>query len=186
MSDWRGDNNPGHQRRLALWRAIEEEFGEPLKSVIQGLREQDKGNSWRTVAGCLGVSRCTLLEWRRALDLPLNKHGNVYDPSSVPEYTATDEKAQELGYEDAVDAVLDLRLKQRLTLSESAKALGVHPSTVAAYTPPAIRGAIYNRSEGWWIQRRQWARDMLQRRKMKYRHGGHPFNYDNDILFHKR
>jgi hypothetical protein len=128
------------------------------------------------------VSRCTLLEWRKALELPLDKHDNMFDPSSTPERTPTDIKAQALGYEDAKDAVLDLRLVQGLTLAEAAKVLDVHPSTILSYTPTTVRGRIYNRSEAWWVQRRQWARDMMERFRNSHRRR-HPFSRDNDILF---
>ena len=66
MSKWKGDANPGHQRRIALWRALEAEFNEPIADTIQGLREQ--GNTWRTVAGALGINLSTLQEWRKALN----------------------------------------------------------------------------------------------------------------------
>lgn len=157
MSRWQGDSNPGHQRRLAQWREIEQEFGEPVHDTIQGLRAQ--GNTWRTVAGALGVSLSTLQDWRRALGLPLDSHVQIYDPSSLPKYTPTDRKARALGYEDATDAVLDMRLCQGLTLWQAARRLGVHPQTVSDYTPRRLRdGSIYNRSARWWKVRREQAR----------------------------
>lgn len=186
MSDWHGDSNPGHQRRLERWREIEEEFGEPLADVIQGLRKQDGGNSWRTVAGVLECSLSTLLEWRQALNLPTDQHANVYDPSSTPDLTPTDRKAQALGYDDAVDAVLDLRLRQRLTLREAGDILGVHPVTVGRLTPKEARG-IYNRSARWWESRHEQVKQMtaisiVRRQKCKE---PHPFSYGNDLIFKK-
>lgn len=182
-SHWKGNDNPGHKHRLALWRQIEDEFEEPIADVIIGLREQ--GNSWRTVAGCLNISLGTLVEWRKVLGMPLGKHDNVYDPSSLPETTPTDRKAQALGYHDATDAVLDMRLKQRLTIREAAEQLGVHYTTITAYTPPELRGTIYNRSSRWWKQRRRWASDMLERFKTKRTldKNWHPFNQKNELIF---
>jgi hypothetical protein len=161
MSDWRGNSNPGHARRLALWQALEEDFGEPLADTIQGLCEQ--GNSWRTVAGALGISLSTLREWRRALDLPLDTHDKLRDESSTPEQTQTDERAIALGYQNAEDAVLDMRLVQHLTIQQASIVLGVHPATIMNYTPKKIRGSIYNRSEYWWEVRRQQARAMNEK-----------------------
>jgi len=183
--NWQGDSNPGHKRRLALWRAIEAEFGEPLANVIQGLREQDGGNSWRTVAGCLGVSLSTLQEWRKALDLPLNLHDQVYDPSSTPELTPTDRKAQALGYENATDAVLDMRLREGLTTRQAGKKLGVHWETISRYTPPEMRSEIYNRSEEWWKQRREQCAAMTEQNRVRRSQdkNEHPFNYANNLIF---
>jgi DNA invertase Pin-like site-specific DNA recombinase len=152
MSSWQGNANPGHRRRLALWHAIETEFDEPIRDVIQGLREQ--GNSWRTVAGALGVSLSTLQEWRKALNMQLNHADKVFDPSSLPRYTPTDCKARALGYEDAQDAVLEMRCKDQLTIKQVARILGIHYTTVTRYTPSELRGAIYNRSTRWWEIRR--------------------------------
>lgn len=152
MSDWSGDANPGHQRRVQLQRAIEDEFGEPLADVIRGMREQ--GNSWRTVAGALGVCPYTLQMWRHNLDLTLDQHDNVFDPSSRPECTPTDRKARTMGYENATDAVISMRLTEGLTVQQAAEKLGVHRATVLRYTPRRLRGAVYNRPARWWQVRR--------------------------------
>jgi len=144
--------------RTELWQSIEEEFGEPVAEVIQGLREVDGGNSWRTVAGCLGVSLSTLVEWRHALGLEVNASKQKYDPSSwhngVP-VNHLDNKAQAMGYDNAVDAVLDLRMVQGLTIKQAAGKLGVHYDTITNHTPPEMRGEIYNRSPIWWKVRRE-------------------------------
>lgn len=176
----------GRERRLQMWAAIEVEFDEPVRDVIAGLREM--GNSWRTVAGALEISRSTLQEWRHELGLPFDQHDNVYDPSSTPESTPTDGKAQALGYANAIDAVLDMRLTQKLTLRQAAYKLDVHPQTIVRYTPERLRGAIYNRSEYWWKQRRQWAAEMLRRFKIKYGDRSisrHPFDCDNDSMWRR-
>lgn len=134
---WQGKRNPGHSRRLALWRQLEAEFGEPLPDIIIGLREQ--GNSWRTVAGALGVSQDTLIEWRKALGLPIDPSSQVYDPSSFAAPTPTDARAKALGYSDAACAIADMRLKG-MTLKEIGVRLGVHPVYVGALSPPHVKG----------------------------------------------
>jgi len=177
----------GRERRLKMWAEIEAEFGEPVRDVIVGLREQ--GNSWRTVAGALGTTLVTLQEWRKELGLPLDRSIQIYDPSSLPEHTPTDILARELGYKDATEAVLDMRLKQGLTLEQVAERLGVCIGTVLRYTPKKLRGSIYNRSEKWWALRREQVKEMTKRWKAKYRGKGraiHPFDRDDDILFAKK
>jgi len=182
MNDWRGDKNPGHKRRMERWRQIEDEFGEPVADVITGLREQ--GNSWRTVAGCLEVSKSVLQEWRRTLGLEFDKNHKIFDESSLPELSPLDEKAVALGYKNKVDAIIDLRLRQGKTIKEAGEILGCHYQTVALYSPPEIRG-IYNHSErGRQVHRRQIiaaGKKLLEKRK-KDRYW-HPFDRDNDILF---
>lgn len=181
MSDWRGENNPGHQRRRALWRDIEREFDEPLRDVIAGMREQ--GNSWRTVAGALGVHRSTLLQWRKALRLPLDQHANVKDASSVAERTPLDQKARALGYEDAIDAVIQMRLVDGMQLVEVARVLDCHINTVCNYTPRQLRGTIYVRSERWWRVRRQQAQRMAKLAVASRAVKGHLFHALNDEVF---
>lgn len=179
----------GRERRLRMWAEIEAEFGEPVRDVIVGLREQR--NSWRTVAGTLGVSLSTLQEWRKELGLPLDRSIQIYDPSSLPEHTPTDIHilARKLGYENATEAVLDMRLKQKLTLEQAARKLGVCIGTILRYTPKRLRGLIYNRSEKWWCVRRAQVAEMTKKWKAKYSgkgHSVHPFDKDDDVLFAKR
>lgn len=57
-------------RTCRRWGAIHAEYGEPVKDVIQGLRQQ--GATWRTVAGALDISQPTLLSWRHKLALPVD------------------------------------------------------------------------------------------------------------------
>lgn len=161
-SHWRGDNNPGHKRRMKIWAQIEDEFDEPISDVIMGLREQDGGNSWRTVAGCLDVSPQTLLEWRHALGLDVDATDQKYDPSSYKSgkpHNHLDHRAKALGYENAIDAVTEMRLKRGLTIKETAQVLGCHYQTVSLHTPDGIKG-LYNRSEYWWKVRREQCRKM--------------------------
>ena len=171
----------GHERRIRLWDEIEREFGESVADVIMGLRTQ--GNSWRTVCGVLDVSLGTLQKWRIVLGLPMDRVVKVFDPSSLPEYSPANLKARALGYTGMREAVIDLRTKQGKTIKEAAQVLGVHWQTVSDYTPEEIRGT-YNRSDYWWKQRRQWAKDMLARFKAKREKNKkwHPFNQENEKM----
>lgn len=174
--DWQGANNPAHQRRLARWVAIEAEFGEPLRDVIVGLREQ--GNSWRTVAGTLDVSLAALQEWRKALGLPLDTHDKLRDPSSHRHMPKSERRARELGYPSLHEALLDMRVRQRLTIFQIADRLGVHYGTVSAHMPRKIRGKLRNRSPH--------ARAALQRRNRETRRpapADHPWREDNEAVF---
>lgn len=137
---WQGNNNPGHQRRMAMWRAIEEEFGEPIRDVISGMRLL--GYSWRTIAGALGVCRVTIIEWRHALGLPVGDNKVIRD---VLPPRPSDLQAQRLGYPDAPAAIADLRIVHGLGIHEVGRRLGLHPTTVSTLSPPHIRGVRYGR-----------------------------------------
>lgn len=184
MTTWQGNNNPGHKRRLKLWHQIEDEFGESIADIITGLREQ--GNSWRTVAGCLNTSSSVLLEWRKALGLELNKSQKIFDESSLPELSPLDQKAIALGYENKIDAIIDLRIRQKKTIKEAGKILGCHYATVSYYSPPEVRGT-YNQSENGKKVHQDQCRKM-NKILTKKRHSDrywHPFDRDNDILFRR-
>lgn len=171
--NWQGDNNPGHARRLSLWQAIEDEFDEPLADVIAGLREQ--GNTWRTVAGALGVSLSVLVEWRKALGLPLNQREQTYDPSSPAQPNKSDINACALGYNDASSAIADMRLKG-MTLKEIGEKLNIHPVHVCKLSPPPIKGIHNTSARGAAVHREQ-----VKHRKRGGRE--HIWSKDNDILF---
>lgn len=182
MSHWAGDNNPGHKRRMRLWQQIEHEFDEPIADVIVGLREQ--GNSWRTVAGCLDVSRGTLQEWRKLLGLKLDKNDNVFDESSLPELSPLDHKAIELGYKNKVDAIIDLRMGQKKTIKEAAAILKCHYQTISLYSPMEVK-YTYNVSK---IGAAKRIKNLKLARKgfiekQRENPGWHPFAKDNGILF---
>lgn len=126
---------------------IEAEFGAPLRDVILNLREVGGGSTWRTVAGVLGISRNTLREWRRALDLVVGRPGSggYTDPLSYPHGVHTkslEHRAIEAGYESGTEWVLELRLRRGFSRRQAAEVLGVHPETVSCYTPKVMRGCI--------------------------------------------
>jgi len=173
-SQWQGQNNPGALRRQALWRAIEEEFDEPLTDVILGLREQ--GNSWRTVAGALGTSYSVLQEWRHVLGLPINRLDKIYDPSSCPAVRASDVKAQAFGYPDAPTAIADLRANHGLTLKQIGERLGIHYAYISKLSPASVKGIHNTSTQGHAVHCRQL--EHVAR-------GGpdHPWSKDNDIVF---
>lgn len=170
---WRGQQNPGHQRRLAQWRAIEEEFGESLADIIMGLRAQ--GNSWRTVAGALDTNLGTLQQWRHALKLPIDHRRKQYDPSSLSAPRRSDVNAQRLGYRDAPNAIADLR-QRGLTLKEIGAKLGLHPRYVGVLSPACVKG-IHNHSAA--------GRQVHRQQALARKHGGpeHPWSEDDAILF---
>lgn len=174
-------------KRDAMWRRIEEEFGEPIADVIIGLREVDGGNSWRTVAGCLGCSISTLYLWRRDLGLPLDQAENVYDDSSRSGFTPTDIKAQALGYDDAAAAIRDMRLSQSMTVNQIAAKLGCHVSSVVRHTPDGVKGT-YNRSDRWWEVRREQCRIMTEENRARRAHdkNDHVWNGYNRLVFRSR
>jgi hypothetical protein len=188
MSKWAGNGNPGHLRRLQRQQEIEAGFDEPLADVIVGLREQDGGNSWRTVAGTLGVSLSTLAEWRKALGLPLDTHCKRHDPSSTPELTPCDLKAIVAGYPSMREAVIDLRLRQGKTLKEAAEILNCHPGTIYEYMPRELRGALYGRSERWWRVRRAQCTRMTELNKQHHATNKehHYWNKANRLLFKRQ
>jgi hypothetical protein len=161
--------------RQKLWNRIESEFEEPVKDVIAGMREQ--GCSWGTIAGVLGVSTRALFNWRKLFGLPIDKSAHKHDNRSS--VTETDRKAMMLGYQNATEAIIDMRLVQRKRCCEVASKLGVSEFTVYRYTPDNLRGVIYNRSPKWWEQRRRWAKEMAQRPRGKK----HPWRAMNDEVF---
>lgn len=67
-----------HDRPTRRMRQVEAEYGEPLPDVITGLR--GLGYSWPTVAGALDMSTRHLIEWRRKLNLPVDRRDHRSDP----------------------------------------------------------------------------------------------------------
>lgn len=138
MRDTRG--NVVYAQRRRLWAAIEQEYGEPVADVIMGMRGQ--GCSWRTVAGALGVCRDTIIHWRHALGLPVTASRMIREEEPP---RPSDQRAQALGYPSATAAIVDLRIKQRLSLNEVARRLQMHPSTISTHTPAYFKGWRYDR-----------------------------------------
>jgi len=158
-------------------RAVEEEFGEPLADIIAGLRAQ--GNTWRTVAGVLGVNAVTLYEWRKKLTLPVDKHRVIhYRRICRP----VEKAAKRLGYESLGEALRDLRLHRRMTHTQVAARLGVNIATITRNLPPELKGMRNISPEGRarWRQR---ASGMRRRALDARRQKGHAWQRDNDSLF---
>lgn len=143
--------------------AIEEEFGGDIRDIIQDLRQMQGGNSWYTVAGILDVCPRTLRDWRRRLEMPIKgDEDRIYDPCSFedgkrPEHC--DHRAQELGYENMLDAVLHLALVEQITRTEAAERLGCHPQSITNHTPEHLRGQIWRQQQyepsednNWWVR----------------------------------
>ena len=154
---------------------VEAEFHGDIRDIIQDFRAINGGNSWRTVAGILGVSQLTLRKWRVSLGLGLDESDRVYDPSSFDgghRPSHLDHRARALGYEDAEDAILDCRIKRKLTREDAAALLGCHPNTIRNHTPDRWRGKIVNRSERWY------ARDFATNHSANARN--HPWHWQTD------
>lgn len=52
-------------------RLIEDEFREPIRRTIMGMRRMNY--SWATIAGALAISMRQLCVWRKQLGLPINQ-----------------------------------------------------------------------------------------------------------------
>jgi len=139
----RGD--PTHKTRKM--RALEREYSGDIRQIIQDFRTVAGGNSWRTVAGILGVDYVTLWHWRKALGMEVGYPGcgGYADPLSYPlgfKTNSLEHRARARGYTSSAEWVLELRLVTRLSRDEAAAVLGVHPATVTAHTPEVFRGRI--------------------------------------------
>lgn len=69
---FRGENHPRKRVHREMRRALEREFDEPLRDIIVTFRQQ--GNSWRTIAGAMGIGFTTLNRWRKKLGLPIDRN----------------------------------------------------------------------------------------------------------------
>lgn len=123
----------GRQMR-DTWAGIEEEFGEPIRDVILGMRAD--GWLWRTIAGALGITERQLNNWRRCLGLPLEPRVVKRDMELL--HRPRDKKAQARGYKDLADALYDLCAK-RWTRAEIAAHLGLSESTIYVNMPEGLR-----------------------------------------------
>lgn len=119
---------------------IEGEFDEPLRDVILGMREQ--GCTWRTIAGALGVSRPQVYLWRKALGIVDTRR--LRDALSTWPTRIT-MAAKELGYRNAAQAIVDLRMSH--SLEETAAILGVAVRTVTRHYPPGFSGTVFTKTE---------------------------------------
>jgi hypothetical protein len=129
-----GRGRDAGQHMRDTWAGIEEEFGEPIRDVILGMRAD--GWLWRTIAGALGITERQLNNWRRCLGLPLEPHNMKRDPELLNHLR--DKKAQARGYKDLADALYDLRAK-RWTYDEIAAHLGLSESTIYVNMPEGLR-----------------------------------------------
>lgn len=135
---FQGDRNPGHKRRVALMQTVEAEFGEPVRDVILGFRRD--GHSWNTIAGAMDIAPETLRAWRHHLGLRVDRR--LHCPRAGKEFASpADRKARRLGYEDAGDAIRQMRCGDGLTVRQVAARLGVSVSTIVDRTPAEARVA---------------------------------------------
>jgi lambda repressor-like predicted transcriptional regulator len=112
-------------------RDIEEEYGESLRDILIGFREQRC--SWKTIAGALEVSQSTLLLWRRGIGLTSDGIRHYEDRESK-----VDVLAQKMGYSNLEDLCRNMRGAGR-TLAQISKKTGLAKSTISTYTPDAMK-----------------------------------------------
>lgn len=140
---------------------VEAEFDEPLRDVIVIMRQQ--GNTWRTIASALNVSRFTLYHWRQ--ELGIEDHRRLRDAFSASP-SKTDMAARRLGYRNARQAVVDLRTSGH-TLQETAEILGVSPHTVTRHYPEGFAGTVFVKTEAYREALRRTGRMAVERRRRR-------------------
>ena len=128
----------GHLLRIA---AIEAEFGEAFADIVTGMREQEYPYS--TIAGALGVPTPTFRKWLYRYDLIDGRHHDAVARDKcakpLPCIRPTDHRAQQLGFRDAGQLVIDFRIDGK-TNDDIAHALGCHLGHVYYITPKSVIG----------------------------------------------
>jgi len=155
----RGERRENGEERMERREEIEAEFGEPLRDVIVGMREQEC--TWGTIGGALGVSRSQVYLWRKELGIEDSRrlyNAGSFGPSKV------EMAARRLGYRSAEVAIIDLRFGGR-TLAETAEMLGVDPKTVTRHYPPGFAGLVFVKTERYVESRREWGLRAAERRR---------------------
>jgi len=118
------------------WAAIEDEFGEPIRDIILGMRAD--GYLWKTIAGALGITERQLITWRGLLGIPLNVRDHKVDIELMGP-RKRDVKAQAKGYRDLEDAIRELR-SQQWTYEMIGAHLGLCKHTIYKAVPDELRG----------------------------------------------
>lgn len=121
------------------WTRIEAEYGEPIRNIILGMREQ--GYLWKTIAGALDITERQLITWRVLLDIPLNVRDHKVD-MELHKPRKRDLAARAKGYADIEDAIRELRAKQ-WTYRQIGDYLGLHEQTICAAVPEELRGQLF-------------------------------------------
>lgn len=129
---------------------IEAEFGEPLVDVISTLREMRC--SWRSVALALEVSVSTVRDYRRQLGLPIDGTRVSDELSWYPRKAEL--AAKRLGYRNAEEAVVDLRLSGK-TVDETAAIMGINEKSVRRHYPPGFAGTVFVKTKRYVRTRRR-------------------------------
>ena len=156
-------------KREKRWRELEEKYGYPVAEIIEWFRGYPL--RYKDIASIFEIDVKTLLEWRRALGLPITRNERICFPHTVK---PIDKKAQALGYTDARDATIDIRLCQKLTRDEASEILKVHPVTITRNTPDELKGLLHNMSDK--------GREVLSRLTAERNHkrppsGNHPWRH---------
>ena len=118
-----------HAERIA---AIEAEFGEPFADIVAGMRTNN--TAYETIAGALRMSCTTFRRWLKKYDL---FDGRSAKP--IPRIRPTDQRAQQLGFRNAGQLVIDFRLDEKTNI-DIAQALGCHHGYVYYITPESVKG----------------------------------------------
>ena len=119
------------------WQAIEAEYGEPVRDVVQGFR--DMGLKWDTVAEILGVTTSTLWAWRLQLGMRVSRRNPVYyDEDYRTQRSYSDRMARAAGFESMADAIRAMHMRGTPKI-KMARRLGVDVSTVKKHTPHELK-----------------------------------------------
>jgi hypothetical protein len=118
-------------KKLQRVQAIEEEYGESLREIITGFREQ--GCSWQTVEKVLEISHSALFAWRQELGIVNDGRMNYESRGSKSERAAIGR-----GYRSFRDWVRELRQKN-MTLRQIAKKTGFSESFISESLPEELK-----------------------------------------------
>lgn len=124
------------ERIAKRWAAIEEEFGEPVRDIILGMRAD--GHLWSTIAGALGTTERNLIYWRPLLGIPLEPRVMRRDLELLGP-RKRDVAAQAKGFANLEDAIRELRAKQ-WTYEMIGAHLGLCKATIYLAVPAELRG----------------------------------------------
>lgn len=119
------------RKKLLRIRAIEEEYGEPLRDIITGFREQ--GCSWDTIEGALEISHSALWQWRKDLGLLHDKRINYENRDSK-----SNAVARRMGYRDFKTMYREMR-QQGMTLKQISRKTGLAESTISGNAPEEMK-----------------------------------------------
>lgn len=116
-------------------KAVEDEFGEPLQSVVMGFRGD--GYNYETIAGALDIPLGTFLRWKSKVGL--RDYRIIVNNPKAP----TENKAKALGYPNLEAMIIEYHSSGKM-LRELASDLGCWASTLYRHMPEEIKGHWVN------------------------------------------